>query len=281
MKSNSYQEKVKKYTQTFYYSTLLFPPEIKNKVFLLYSFVRIIDDIVDKKTPQKKKFYFYKNELLNYLKGKKTSKIKIINDIGNLIKTHHFEKEMIDYLKIQEKELFIRNYQTERQLTKFIYGTAGTIGIMMAKILNLPSKTYPCAKKLGESLQIINIIRDLKEDFQRNKIYLPLKLLKKYGLTKQNFLFKKNLEKLYPLIKKFLNQAQKLKNEAEKCYRFFPKKILLPVKIAVDLYNQTAKKIIKNPNLIIEREKLKLKFWEIVKTIIKNYFFIYGLNKRN
>ncbi|MCX7956234.1 MAG: squalene/phytoene synthase family protein [Patescibacteria group bacterium] len=277
----NYQKITKKNTKTFYYSTVFFPKKIKEKVFLLYSFVRIIDDFVDKKNPDKKNFYLYKQELKNLIEKNKRSKIKIINDIGKLIKENKIKKEIYDYLKTQEKELIIKKYKKIKDFNQFAYGVAGTIGIIMAKLLKLPKNTYKDAKNVGISLQIINNVRDIYEDYKIKKFYLPEELLKKYNLNHKNFLKKENENKLNQIIYYLIKKSFLLEKKAKKSYKFFKKNILFPIKIAISLYQDIAKKIVKNPKLIFHKEKLKITKFQILKTIINNFLIIYGFNRKN
>lgn len=278
--NNIYRKITKKYTKTFYYSTLFFPKDIRDKIFLLYSFVRIIDNFVDKKNPDKKNFFIYKNELINFVENNKKSKIKIINDFGELIKAYNLKKEVYDYLLTQEKEIKIKKYKTLKDFLDFTYGVAGVIGIMIAKILELPKNSYEYAKKLGQSLQIINNIRDIYEDSKLKKIYIPEEILIKFNLSQKNFLKKENRKNLNLLINYFLNYAFKIQDEAKTYFKYFDKKILLPIKIATDLYKNIGLKISKNPEIIFNKSKVKPGKLEILFIIIKNFIFIYGLNKK-
>ncbi len=278
---DNYKKITKKNTKTFYYSTIFFRKEIKEKVFLLYSFVRIIDDFVDKNPPDKKKFNFYKKEIQNCLLKNKKSKINIINDISQLIKNLKAEKILLDYLITQEKELTKKIYQSYEEFNNFIYGVAGTIGLIMVKIINLPKKTYKDAINLGKSLQIINNVRDIYEDYLRKKIYIPEKFLKKFNLNYKNFLLEKNNKELNNLIIFLINQAFKLEKKSQHSYKFFNKKDLFPVLIARNFYFNIAKKILKNYQLIFHKNKLKPSFLEIIIIIIKSYFQTYVFIKKN
>ncbi|GIW64615.1 MAG: phytoene synthase [Patescibacteria group bacterium] len=279
--SNIYRKITKKYTKTFYYSTLFFPQDIRDKIFLLYSFVRIIDNFVDKKKPDKKNFFIYKNELRNFVENNKVSKIKIINDFGKLVKEYNLKKEVYDYLLTQEKEIKIKKYKTFDDFLNFTYGVAGVIGIMIAKILKLPKNSYEYAKKLGQSLQIINNIRDIYEDSKIKKIYIPREVLNKFNLNHKNFLKKEKRKNLYLLINYFLNYAFKIQNEAKTYFKYFDKQILLPIKVATDLYKNIGLKISKNPEIIFNKSKVKPSKLEIFLIVIKNFILIYGFNKKN
>lgn len=275
MIKNSYRLITKRNTITFYYSTIFFRKKIKKNVFLLYSFVRIIDDFVDKNPPDKKIFFIYKKEIKSYFIKNKKSKIKIINDICQLIKLINAKDIFFQYLNTQENEMRIKKYKSFKQFDQFIYGVAGTIGLLIAKILNLPKKTYQDAINLGKSLQIINNVRDLNEDFLNNKIYIPESWMKKYKLNQNNFLKKENTLKLKKLIKYILNKAFLLEKKSQKSYYLFNKKDLFPILIAKNLYFNIAKKILKNHILIFKKYKLKPNFLEVIFIIIKSFIETY------
>lgn len=272
-----YSQVIKKHSKTFYFSSLLFPKEIREKIFLLYAYVRIIDDLVDETNEKNKvKFKKYKNLTLNLIKGKKEKYApKIIKDFVKMAKKYDFDKEVIDYLKTQEVEVTKKRYKNKEEFLKFCYGVAGTIGVMIAKIINLPKKTFKDAVKLGVSLQIINNVRDIFEDYQRFKIYLPEDLLKKYKISHNNFIKKTNRERLYKAVYDLIGKAKKLKEEAKSSFKFFKKRELLAIKTAVDIYFKIAEKIEKNPEFIFNKKILKPSLIEIVLIIIKNYFNIF------
>lgn len=272
-----YSQVIKKHSKTFYFSSLLFPKEIREKIFLLYAYVRIIDDLVDETNEKNKvKFKKYKNLTLNLIKGKKEKYApKIIKDFVKMAKKYDFDKEVIDYLKTQEVEVTKKRYKNKEEFLKFCYGVAGTIGVMIAKIINLPKKTFKDAVKLGVSLQIINNVRDIFEDYQRFKIYLPEDLLKKYKISHNNFIKKTNRERLYKAVYDLIGKAKKLKEEAKSSFKFFKKRELLAIKTAVDIYFKIAEKIEKNPEFIFNKKILKPSLIEIVLLIIKNYFNIF------
>jgi len=276
-----YEEITKKNSKTFYYSTIFFPKEIKEKVFLLYSFLRTTDDLVDKKKPDVKNFYQYKNKFEDAYHGKKIDD-QLIADFVKLVREINAKNLIDDYFLSQEIDLKKRDYQTYKDLEKFLYGVSEVVGILMAKILKLSPKSYPFAKKLGKAMQIINIIRDINEDYKMGKIYIPKEDLKKFKVDINKIFLKNNLsENIKSLIDFELKRAFKLYNEAKKGYKYFNKKNLLPVKTAADLYFVLGKKIEKNKNLIFNKNKTKLSLIDIIYVVFKNIFLIYGLNKTN
>ena len=276
-----YEEITKKNSKTFYYSTLFFPKEIKKKVFLLYAFLRTTDDLVDQKKPDFKKFYQYKKDFNDAYFGKKVNN-QLISDFVKLVKEIDAKNLIDDYFKSQEIDLKNKNYKTYQDLEKFLYGVSEVVGLIMAKILKLPKNSYPLAKKLGKAMQIINIIRDIGEDYQMGKVYIPQEDFKKFKINIDDFFKAKNLsQNEKDLIDFELQRAFNLYKEAKFGYKYFDKKNLLPVKIAADLYFVLGKKIEKRKDLIFNNKKIRLSIIDIIYIVFKNIFLIYGLNKRN
>ena len=276
-----YEEITKKNSKTFYYSTIFFPKEIKEKVFLLYAFLRTTDDLVDKKKPDFKKFYQYKKNFNDAYLGKKINN-QLIYDFAKLVKEIDAKNLIGDYFQSQEIDLKNKHYQSYQDLEKFLYGVSEVIGLLMAKILKLPEKSHPFARKLGKAMQIINIIRDIEEDYHMGKIYIPQEDFKKFKVKITDFFKAKNISKNEKNLINFeLQRAFDLYKEVKRGYHYFDKKNLLPIKIAADLYFMLGEKIKKNKNFIFNKNKLKLSLIDIIYVIFKNIFLIYGLNKRN
>lgn len=82
------------------------------------------------------------------------------------------------------RDLHQRRYHTFSELAEYSYGVASTVGLMSAHIIGFDSEeALPYAIRLGVALQLTNILRDIGEDWQAGRLYLPLDELESYGLT--------------------------------------------------------------------------------------------------
>ena len=81
-----------------------------------------------------------------------------------------------------EMDIKKKGYSIINQIIEYMHGSAEVVGLMMAKILDLPEKSYKYSQYLGRAMQYINFIRDIAEDLQLGRIYLPMAELKKYKL---------------------------------------------------------------------------------------------------
>ena len=82
------------------------------------------------------------------------------------------------------RDLIQTRYQTFEDLTMYCYGVASTVGLMSMHIVGFDNReAIPFAIKLGVALQMTNILRDVGEDFQQGRIYLPREEMLAYGLS--------------------------------------------------------------------------------------------------
>ncbi|WP_309893227.1 phytoene/squalene synthase family protein [Archangium sp.] len=94
------------------------------------------------------------------------------------------EAPMQDLISGMEMDLTKRRYETWAELDQYCYRVAGVVGLMMAPMLGCSSEwALGPAADLGRAMQLTNILRDVKEDLDRDRVYLPLEELAAFGLS--------------------------------------------------------------------------------------------------
>jgi len=252
---------------TYYTASLFFPPHIKKDIFTLYAFVRIPDDFVDSVPQQKAEFLAFKKETFTHLAGKPTDN-PIIRDFVKLANEKKFEQSWIEaFMHSMEMDLSKKVYKTIAELEEYMYGSAEVIGLFIARILDLPKDAYPSAQKLGKAMQLINFIRDVREDIDLGRTYLPAEDMKQFGVAKLS----PQEPGIKELIRFEIRRWREMQKEAEKGYSYIPRSSLLPIKTASDMYSWTATQIEQNPLIIFEK-KVKPRPARIILTYWKNVF---------
>ena len=164
---------LEKHAKSFYWASFFLPKEALKKCSSLYNFCRTLDDIVDDNKAlevKRENFLKFKKEFIN--KDFKNSIIKemwLIIDAENISTKIVFdlfdgiETDLKDRVEInKKKDLFIYSYRV-----------AGTVGLMMSKILKVKNKeALKGAIDLGIAMQLTNIARDVCEDKERNRQYI-------------------------------------------------------------------------------------------------------------
>jgi phytoene synthase len=178
--------------KTYYLATLLLPPSKRPFVHALYGFARYADEIVD--------------DLASTLTSKEkelalsTWSAQILKDLANGESNDHVGAALVDTVQrfnipIEHFEAFLRSmamdisvtrYERYEDLLEYVYGSAAVIGLEMVPILGpLSDDAYPAAEKLGIAFQLANFIRDVGEDLDRGRIYLPLDELKSFNVDEE------------------------------------------------------------------------------------------------
>ena len=178
--------------KTYYLATLLLPKSKRPYVHALYGFARyadeIVDDLASTLTVEEKATALssWGEKILNDLaSGRSDDAVgrALIDTVNRFhIPNAHFEA----FLHSMTMDLTVTEYQTYEDLLEYVYGSAAVIGLEMVPVLGvLEEGAYECAKKLGIAFQLANFIRDVGEDLDRGRIYLPLDELARCGVSRQ------------------------------------------------------------------------------------------------
>jgi len=266
-------------SKTYFYSSIFFPSIIRKDVFILYAFVRKTDDFVDAIPQKKDEFYKFKGLYYKSLK-EKTGDI-VIDTFVNLQKRKNIKQEWVDaFLNSMEKDITKKLYKTMNETIEYMYGSAEVVGLMMAQILELNEKSFEYAKYLGRSMQYINFIRDMLDDIKLGRRYLPITELNKYNLESLKYDYViKNKESFKNFLRAQIEYYIKWLKKAEEGYKFIPKRYLIPIKTASEMYFWTAMKIYKEPFLVYNI-KIKPNISTIVSTIVMNLVENYKINDK-
>lgn len=177
--------------KTYYLATLLLPKDRRPYVHALYGFARyadeIVDDLASTLTPAEKAELLQKwsAALLADLKvGKSSDHIgrALVDTVSKFkIPQQHF----VAFLHSMEMDLIITEYPSYEALLEYVYGSAAVIGLQMVPILGYSDeRAFAAAEKLGIAFQLANFIRDVGEDLDRGRIYLPLDELAQFGVDR-------------------------------------------------------------------------------------------------
>jgi 15-cis-phytoene synthase len=178
--------------RTFYLATLLLPAAKRPAVHALYGFARHADDIVDAMdgsltTAQRESALETWAE--RFLSGAGDDVVlPAIHDtiMRYAIPLQHFES----FIASMRMDLTTSEYATWDDLQQYMYGSAAVIGLQMLRVLGttpgLQTAAVPYARDLGIAFQLTNFIRDVGEDLQRGRIYLPKDELAWFGVTRDD-----------------------------------------------------------------------------------------------
>lgn len=210
-----------KHGKTYFLATRLLPPGKRPFVHALYGFARyadeIVDDLASTLTIEQKTeaLSSWGDQVLNELRqGSSTDPVAaaLVDTVNRWqIPIAHFEA----FLKSMNMDLNVTQYSTYDDLYEYVYGSAAVIGLQMVPILEpLSDDAYEPAKDLGIAFQLANFIRDVGEDLERGRIYLPIEDLTKFDITVDEFKERKVTKKVEALLKYEIARVRELEKNA-------------------------------------------------------------------
>ena len=211
--------------KTYYLATLLLPPAKRPHVHALYGFARyadeIVDDLASNLTLDEKAFVLKKwsNQVLSDIKsGSSNDPIAaaVVDTTSRFkIPIAHFEA----FLHSMNMDLSVRQYQTYEDLHEYVYGSAAVIGLQMVSVLGTISpdavtSANEAAEKLGIAFQLANFIRDVGEDLDRGRVYLPMTELEAHGVNRQMLEARVTTPQIKSALKEQIQRVRRLQNES-------------------------------------------------------------------
>jgi phytoene synthase len=172
--------------KTYYLATRLLPPAKRPYVSALYGFARYADEFVDSlDAPDPDELVRWSERFLRDV-ARGDSHDPITKALIHTARTWdipvvYFER----FLASMQMDITVTEYPTYADLERYMYGSAAVIGLQLVPILEpLTDEAYPRAQALGDAFQLSNFIRDVGEDLQRGRVYLPMEDLHRFGVTR-------------------------------------------------------------------------------------------------
>ncbi|HEV8223958.1 MAG TPA: phytoene/squalene synthase family protein, partial [Rubrobacteraceae bacterium] len=168
------------YSRTYYFSTRLFPPEVRPHVHALYAFMRYADEIVDNPgetslEEQLAALEAFEQETLAAVAGEAVPN-PVLRAYANTVRVRGIAPEDIAaFMKSMKMDTHIFRYRTYEDLAVYTYGSAAVVGLMMCRVVGVVDRRADLhAETLGVAMQLTNFLRDIGEDWRRGRVYVPL-----------------------------------------------------------------------------------------------------------
>ena len=229
--------------KTYYLATLLLPAHKRPYVHALYGFARyadeIVDDLASTLSPQEKAdaLRSWSSGVLADLKAD-TSSDHIGRALVDTVRTFNIpHQHFVDFLHSMEMDLTVTEYQRYEDLHEYVYGSAAVIGLEMVPILGYSDdRAFEAAQKLGIAFQLANFIRDVGEDLDRGRVYLPLQELAEFGVDRATLERRTLTPEIIEALKFQIDRVRSLQAEAEIGIQYLDKVSRPCIRAASELY---------------------------------------------
>lgn len=192
---------------------VLLPAEKRRAMSALYAFCREVDDIADDEArpvdERRVKLQAWRDDVAIACEGGAPA-LQVNRELQPIIRDCHLEFGLFDELiKGVEMDLEIQRYETIQDLEQYCYRVASVVGLLSIEIFgykNSACREY--AVELGKALQLTNILRDVRNDAERGRIYLPVEELSKFGVTEAEILRGEFSERYFELARSMGKRAR-------------------------------------------------------------------------
>lgn len=238
----------KKYGTSYYVATRFLPKAQRLATYSLYAYFRIPDEYVDNPNGTLAET----QQALDQWQSDwhQAYQTKTSDDLVLMVASKTFHDYDIpfeygdDFLAAMKQDLWKERYQTYQDLQGYMYGSASVVGLMMSYVIGFEKGALPYAEKLGEAMQMTNFLRDIKEDYQdRNRIYIPLEDLERFGVTEEQIRDGVCDEKFVALMKFEIERTRQIYRDAEPGIDMLTKEGRFGVRMASRLYEAILDKI--------------------------------------
>jgi len=242
-------------SSNFYYAFMLLPLERRRALYAVYAFCRFVDDIADDESIANPAELLarWREELRNVYAGTPTrpvSRALADNVVRFNIPQRYFD-EVIDGV---EMDLSRRRYETFDELILYCRRVASAVGLICIEVFGYSNpSTRVYAEKLGLAFQLTNIIRDVREDAQRGRIYLPLEDLHRFGVTESELLGGVYNDRFRALMAFEAKRARDLYNEAAHALPLEDRPAMLSAEAMRLIYSALLEQIVRSNYRVFDR----------------------------
>ena len=243
------------HSRSFSFASMAFPARRRRLVGLVYAFCRITDDIVDEAESGPEDVHRRLESWLNEAKRAYMGDPGAGGWLQELMQTSRAKRVPFsiieDLIRGVERDMSSPSFETVEQLKDYCYGVASTVGLWLCHLHDVRDEwMLERAAALGRAMQITNIVRDVGEDLDRGRMYLPAEVLKRHGLTAGDLEAAKERgpipEAYRALIREMISIADEEYVRAWEAVPLLPRGFATPAAVAADVYRGIQARVEKN-----------------------------------
>ena len=255
-----------------FYASFLFLPDVKRKaITALYAYCREVDDVVDncrEMSVANTKLHWWRQETERLFQNQ--PRHPVTRALHKYVETFDLQAEhLLAIIDGMQMDLDKTQYQNFQDLALYCYRVAGVVGLLAASIFGYQKEsTREYAKTLGTAFQLTNILRDVREDAQLGRVYIPADELAKFKVSPSALGQNQNSAELREL---FAYQAQRAEEYYDRAFALLPPEDRYAQRsgiIMAEIYRSMLRKIIKSNYPILEERVSPLAFAQTLDRLV-------------
>ena len=239
----------RRHDPTYYWATRRLPSEIRPATHALYGYVRTADEIVDgpgrpaSAAARRAALDAWERELeRGRAAGRSPHPV-----VGALVDAGLRHRLPLDELRTYMRSMRIDcarvRIETWPELEAYMDGSAGSVGRIMAPLLGVPARHHGGYGRLGQAFQLVNFIRDVREDTSLDRVYLPAEDRARFGVREEDLRRSHASPELRALLALEVRRARGLFAEAEPAIAAAPVSVRTGVRFAAGVYQRVLDRV--------------------------------------
>jgi phytoene synthase len=227
---------------------VLLPKAKRDGMSALYAFCREVDDIADEETApaaERRRQLSAWREDVRRACGQETPQFAVNRELQRIIQKYRLPFEHFDaLLQGVEMDLEIKRYDNQEQLELYCYRVASVVGLLSIEIFGYQDPACrDYAIYLGKALQLTNILRDVRTDAERGRIYLPLSELSRFGVSPEEILGLKYSERFVKLAGSVAERARGFYRKAQQTLPAVDRRSMVAAELMGSVYWRLLRKL--------------------------------------
>ena len=257
--------------KNFYYSFVLLSTEQKNAMCAIYAFMRYCDDLSDEPGATRAAVDQWRADLEEALQGRFTEHPvwpAFYHTVRRFGIPHDYFRQMIAGIT---SDLEPRTFETFADLYGYCYQVASVVGLTIIHIFGFDTRSaLPLAEKCGVAFQLTNILRDIREDAERGRIYLPAEDLRRFGVSEDDLRHGKRTPEFLQLMRFEAARARSYYNDSQLLLDLIHPRSRSSLWALISIYSRLLERIEgSNYDVFSRRVRLSLfeKSWIVVRAL--------------
>jgi phytoene synthase len=258
--------------RNFYYSFLLLSAQQRKAMCAIYAFMRYCDDLSDEPGANRAAIDRWQSEMEDALEGRFSGHPlwpAFHHTVRRFGIPHDYFHQMIAGVA---SDLDPREIETFDQLYRYCYQVASVVGLTIIHIFGFDTRSaLPLAEKCGVAFQLTNILRDIREDAEKGRIYLPTEDLRRFGVSAEDLATGHRSERFLKLMRFEAARARAYYNESMPLLDLIHPRSRPSLWALISIYSRLLERIeAKNYDVFSQRVRLTSleKSWILVQALV-------------
>jgi len=250
--------------KNFYYSFLLLSAQQRKAMCAIYAFMRYCDDLSDEPGASRQAIERWRDELSEALEGR-FSGHPVWPAFYHTVRRFGIPREYFTaMIEGVASDLEPRRFETFEELYRYCYQVASVVGLTIIHIFGFDTRSaLPLAEKCGVAFQLTNILRDIREDGERGRIYLPADDLRRFGVSEEELVAGRRSEAVIKLMQFEAARARAYYNESAPLLDLIHPRSRPSLWALIAIYSRLLERIERSHYDVFER-RMRLPVWEKV-----------------